>query len=93
MPCSERQNPYPNPKPNLNPNQALERLAPSVVEGASACELGAGCGLPGLVLAARGARVVLTDLAANLPLLEENRRSNTHAWAEEVPPITSQPSL
>ena len=86
VPCSERQNPYPNPKPNLNPNQALERLAPSVVEGASACELGAGCGLPGLVLAARGARVVLTDLAANLPLLEENRRSNAHAWAEEVPP-------
>ena len=57
-----------------------------MVEGVSACELGAGCGLPGLVLAARGARVLLTDLPPNLPLLEENRRSNAHAWTEGVTP-------
>ena len=68
--------------------KALERLAPAKVEGVSACELGAGCGLPGLVLAARGARVLLTDLQANLPLLEANRRGNAHAWAEGAAPST-----
>ena len=68
--------------------KALERLEPSTVEGANACELGAGCGLPGLVLATRGARVVLTDLSANLPLLEENCRGNAHAWSEAVAPST-----
>ena len=63
-------------------SKALERLEPSALQGTSACELGAGCGLPGLVLAARGARVLLSDLSANLPLLEDNCRSNAHAWSE-----------
>ena len=35
-------------------------------------ELGAGCGLPGLVMHALGHDVTLTDLAGNLPLLEAN---------------------
>ena len=44
-------------------------------------ELGAGTGLPGLVLSALGARVVLTDLGANLPLLSANVEANLDAVA------------
>ena len=69
--------------------KALERLGEGGVARASACELGAGCGLPGLVLAARGARVVLTDLPCNLPLLADNCRANAHAWSEPDAPVVS----
>ena len=61
--------------------KALERLDDAEVAGVRACELGAGCGLPGLVMAARGAKVVLSDLADNLPLLEENCSANAHAFS------------
>ena len=49
--------------------------------GRRCIELGAGCGLPGLVLHAIGADVSLTDLAGNLPLLNQNARANTIAGA------------
>ena len=53
----------------------MERHAPRYAQR-RAIELGAGCGLPSLVLHALGADVTLTDLAGNLPLLEDNARSN-----------------
>jgi predicted nicotinamide N-methyase len=46
--------------------------------GRRCIELGAGCGLPGLVLHSLGADVTLTDLEGNLPLLEINARGNAH---------------
>ena len=39
-------------------------------------ELGAGCGLPSVVLSRLGANVVATDLAENLELLSENVNNN-----------------
>ena len=36
--------------------------------------------------------MLLTDLQANLPLLEENRRGNAHAWAEGVTPTSLGPN-
>ena len=48
-----------------------------VVRGRSVVELGAGAGLAGLACAVNGAaRVVLTDLAENLPLLQRNAARN-----------------
>ena len=56
--------------------------------GARCVELGAGCGLPGLVLASLGAEVVMTDLAANLPLLRANAEANARlAPAARVAPL------
>ncbi|KAA8497033.1 Protein-lysine methyltransferase METTL21B [Porphyridium purpureum] len=43
-------------------------------------ELGAGTGAAGLVLAALGARVVLTDLPHLVPLMEKNVRANQAAF-------------
>ena len=42
----------------------------------SVVELGAGCGLPGLLLAGLGARVVLTDIGDTVALLKENIDNN-----------------
>ena len=47
-----------------------------VVRGRSVVELGAGAGLAGLACAVNGARVVLTDLPENLPLLQRNAARN-----------------
>ena len=44
-----------------------------VFKGKRCVELGAGCGLVGVVLARVGAEVVLTDLHPNLPLLQVGR--------------------
>ena len=38
--------------------------------------MGAGCGLPGIVLAAIGARAIITDMECNLPLLKTNVVAN-----------------
>ena len=59
----------------------LERHADQF-RGRHCIELGAGCGLPGLVLHALGADVTLTDLEGNLELLGANARANVHARAE-----------
>ena len=53
----------------------LERR-PELARGRSAVELGAGCGLLSLVLSHLGARVTVTDLECNLPLLRDNMASN-----------------
>ncbi|CAK0787864.1 hypothetical protein CVIRNUC_011086 [Coccomyxa viridis] len=45
--------------------------------GAHVIELGAGLGLPGIFLAAQGARVALTDKQSVLPLLQHNVQQNT----------------
>lgn len=64
--------------------------------GKRVVELGAGTGIPGIFLASKGARVVLTDLPDVLPLMKWNVEANAHllpspeccdaaplAWGEE----------
>lgn len=61
----------------------LERSAAELVQGRRVIELGAGCGLCGVVAAALGARrVVLTDEYPDL--LEGNALKNCHLWAAEA---------
>jgi len=57
----------------------LEVQGAAQYAGARCVELGAGTGLPGLVLAALGAQVVLTDLPENVALLELNVARNRDA--------------
>jgi len=49
--------------------------------GRRCVELGAGLGLPGVAAACCGAKVLLTDLAANVPALCENCRRNAGSVA------------
>jgi len=76
----------------------LTELAPTHFEGANVLELGAGCGVPGLAIAAYGkpAVVDITDLntdalentAFNIGLLSEKAQARTKAykmdWADEA---------
>jgi predicted nicotinamide N-methyase len=70
------------------------------LQGSRVLELGAGCGFVGLALAARGARVTLTDKATLVPLLELNASLARAAgcdvvvraldWAVPLPPDLPQ---
>lgn len=71
-----------------------ERLAeflkdhyPSGLSGVRCVELGAGVGVPGMLLARRGAKVYLTDLPWLLPLTELNVRANFDEDDEHRPAV------
>lgn len=65
----------------------LERL-PQKVEGRNCIELGAGCGLPGIVAAYLGASsVLLTDFPDNLDLLQKNVTTNKLQMTVSVCPL------
>ena len=63
-------------------SKLLEKRAETLARGRSAVELGAGCGLLSLVLSHLGARVTVTDLECNLPLLRDNVTSNGSSKVE-----------
>jgi len=54
----------------------LEQAPASLLAGRRVVEVGAGVGLVGLAAAARGAHVLLTDMAGALPLTELNAGAN-----------------
>ncbi len=56
-------------------------LSADRIRGARVVELGAGCGLAGMALAAHGAQVTFTDKPEVMPHLEHNVRENMHAEA------------
>eukprot|EP00978_Attheya_sp_CCMP212_P009236 scaffold21809_cov52-Attheya_sp.AAC.3 len=69
------------------PNKVRTECNAIKVKGQRVLELGAGCGLVGIVAATLGAReVMLTDLPYALPLLTENVMANQHHY---VRPVTS----
>jgi len=57
----------------------LEQQESSSMNGKQVLELGAGTGLTGIAAAMLGASVVLTDLSAVVPLIEQNIRANSAA--------------
>eukprot|EP00252_Welwitschia_mirabilis_P004567 TRINITY_DN14884_c0_g1_i1.p1 TRINITY_DN14884_c0_g1~~TRINITY_DN14884_c0_g1_i1.p1 ORF type:complete len:239 (-),score=27.45 TRINITY_DN14884_c0_g1_i1:435-1151(-) len=61
---------------------------PQIVTSKTCLELGAGCGLPGIVAACLGASsVVLTDFPENLELLQKNIESNKVEDIASVRPL------
>ena len=68
-------------------SKQLERIyGQSALQGKSLVELGAGCGLVGLVASVLGAKVVLTDLENMVPHLQQNVKCNKQGF-ETQPPI------
>ena len=61
--------------------------------GATVIELGAGCGLAGMLAAALGGRVTVTDLPHVTDHLLHNIRCNSHTFTAAAPSASSCPSF